>query len=158
MQSHKFLRHFSAVLLILSSIFLIDLVLPTVKRDATVISTHRPRTKRGFSREEVIIQTTEGRIKVRPNHLYGIFKGDSVIFYKSIIFGIGKSIYLKDKDRISKTSNLVYGWFLFMPVLILTLSIITVKLEDPKVIENIGGANVALTIFVLYILLRDYFR
>ncbi|PIB35374.1 hypothetical protein BFP72_08185 [Reichenbachiella sp. 5M10] len=158
----RLLKTVSLVSLVFSGFFVLDWVLPLVTSEAQVISTHRPLSytprSRSLSKEEVIIDTTKGRIKVFPYHLDAIHAGDSVVISQSFLCRIGKKIYLKRQGVLAETSNFMYSWFSFLPVILIFSSVLTLRAKEDETIQNFGAATLVIVLFALYIVVKDYFR
>ncbi len=156
-----FVRKFNQVVLGFALVFLLDTALPYTVEEGSITRTRRPiKSVRGgvpkYSPDEVIIETTGGQIKVRPNHLEKITAGDGMSLYKTFIFGIGKRIFLQKQGREFTGVNLLFGYFGFFPYLIVVLSLLTLRAKDHETLLNIGVTNILLSTLALILLVKDY--
>ncbi|WP_416868150.1 MAG: hypothetical protein ACMVP2_14485 [Imperialibacter sp.] len=156
----KFIKRCNLVIFFIAFPFVLEQVLPLSKTDAEVTKTSRPanyvRDKIKYSSEEVIIHTTEGNIRVPPNHLNIIREGDDVVVYKTVFFRKLKRIHLLRQDKTIDSINLLYRWFIFLPVVMTILAVATVRVADNELAMNLGSGNLVIGLVALYMLLRDY--
>lgn len=161
MTIETFVRKCNLVVLALSLLFLLDTALPYTIHNGSITGTHRPIVsvrygKATYSPDQVIIETTDGQIKVRPNYLEKITAGDGMILYKTFFFGISKKIFLQKRNRDFAAVNLLFGYFRFFPYLIVVLSLLTVRTSNRETLLNIGVTNILLSSFSLILLVKDY--
>jgi hypothetical protein len=156
----KFIKRCNLLIFFLAFPFVLEQVLPLIKTDAEVTKTSRPvnyvRDKVHYSEDEVIIHTTEGNIRVPPNHLNIIRQGDKVMVYKSVFFRKLKRIHLLRQDKTIDSINLLYRWFIFLPVIMTILAVATVRIADNELAMNLGSGNLVIALVVLYMLARDF--
>jgi len=156
----KFIKRCNLAIFFISFPFVLEQVLPLTKTDAEVTKTSRPanyvRHKIKYSSEEVIIHTTEGNIRVPPNHLNIIREGDDVVVYKTVFFRKLKRIHLLRQNNTIDSINLLYRWFIFLPVVMTILAVATVRVADNELAMNLGSGNLVIGLVALYMLLRDY--
>ncbi len=147
-------------MLILSLLFLAEIPLPLWETKAAVKSTYRPATHSrhghtSYSEDNVVIVTARGNVKVPVTNLNGVWPGDSVTVHRTALLLIPKKIYLHRQDHLVSSSNVLYSWFIFLPMVTLILSAVTLRISDKDTLMNIGSGSLILGIFTLALLLMD---
>lgn len=163
----QFIRRFNRIALTAAILYHVDMVLPYASNKGEVLATHRPielawgryvSSRIGYSKEEVVIHTTRGRIKVRPEWLGKIDQGDSSILYKTPLLRIPKKIYLFRQDKEVAVSNLLFEWFWFVPVLMVILAVASLRTSSKDLLLNLDSTNLVLAAVCLYLLIKDFVR
>lgn len=163
MDVNTFLKRFNLIALICFGFYLLDAGLPTIEKEGNLLDHHRPieYSKHGRtyqSKESVIVDTSVGRIMVGTAFVGTIKVGDSIIMYKTPILGVAHRITNKRLARSTNSVNLVHSYFIFFPILVFVLGIVTVRSQSYETIQNIGSANFVITILTIYLLFKDYVR
>lgn len=157
MNTVRLIRKFNQLIVVLSSLLIVDLLLPLHTEEAIIIDYHRAAvtggkySSRTKSSDELIVTTTEGRIKVKPTSAIRENYNHRIILYSTYIFQISKQLELNN-GRLLKSNNMLFSWFSFVPLTMLLFGVVTLLLKSEKSILNIGTANFGFLLLLLYLL------
>lgn len=158
----KILKLINYFILVFSLILVLDLVLPTEKKEIKILSSYKPlihgKGRSYPSTDETIVITSAGRIKVSPREYYPLIKDadKGIILETSPMLKISKAIQIGDHKI--KSSKLILGFFAIFPYLLFLISIIVARSKNPKVVINFGITNIILFPIIIYLLFTELFR
>lgn len=159
---NTFLRRVNQIILIVMAVYLVDMVLPSLEHEGIILNYYRPlefgKYNTGRSREELIIDTSSGRIKIRPFRIYPIAYGDPITLWKSAILQRPTKIRYNKSGKHNFTGNFLSNWMVLLPLTIFGLAICSVLTKSDSTLRNLGSANLVLTFYMVYILFKDYLR
>ena len=160
----QFLRVVNWVALVLTSIFILDLILPNLKYEAMVTGMEVPmeyqpggQYSRGRwvrSKDRLRIKTTEGFIDLRSSFRNkAIRSGDRAVLAKSMILRFSKYMILKKSGKRYGTTNPLFSYFIILPLATFLCSIVALCTRRRSVLWNFGSTAIVFIPITIYVIL-----